>query len=277
MKKIDETKKILTYVVLTYFFSWILIPTASFVGALHNKYYMTAFIILYGFVPMIVALILHKLWYGKNIKKQWAINFHFNKWFFIGWLLPILYAFLTVVISLFFPNCKYNHVISNKFLIWSLVISLIAGGTVNAIVVFGEEAGWRGLIFKYFENKFYSGVIVIGIIWGVWIAPVIYFWRLYYPYHPFLGMAMMILVTILLSFILNYIRIRSKSIIAVCISHGTINAISGIGNVLVVFGDDITKGAFGVAGIISLIIVCLIIFICDIFFREKSIVIPGKI
>ena len=115
------------------------------------------------------------------------------------------------------------------YIFWiSLLEGLVAGLTINAIFGFGEELGWRGLLFKELSYmSFWKSSAIIGFIWGVWHAPLILQGH-NYPQHPLAGVFMMILWCILLSPIFNYIRLRSKSVIAAAIMHGTLNGTAGL-------------------------------------------------
>ncbi len=69
--------------------------------------------------------------------------------------------------------------------LWMLFInSLVAGATINAIAAFEEESGWRGfLLNKLKHQSFIKTSFTIGLIWGVWHAPIILAGH-NYPDHP---------------------------------------------------------------------------------------------
>lgn len=50
----------------------------------------------------------------------------------------------------------------------------MSGATVNLPFMLGEELGWRG--FQFEETKllgFWRSSLLIGVLWGLWHAPVI--------------------------------------------------------------------------------------------------------
>lgn len=56
----------------------------------------------------------------------------------------------------------------------SMVQSVIAGFTVNLPFTFGEELGWRGLLLSETQKSgFLKSNLFIGVVWGLWHAPVI--------------------------------------------------------------------------------------------------------
>jgi membrane protease YdiL (CAAX protease family) len=243
------------------------------------------------FIPTISVLIVQKLIHREKIKSDLLISFKINKWFFVAWLLMPVIMFSTIGINLFFPDVTYNPEMTGLLnrlndiltpeqieqtkksiealpvsLIWiTLLQGLVAGVTVNAVAAFGEELGWRGFLLKAFkEMKFYKASIIIGIIWGIWHAPLILMGH-NYPQHPQIGVFMMVVMCILITPFLLYITIKSKSVIAAAIMHGTMNAVAGISIMAISGGTDLTSGIAGLAGFITLAIFLIVLFIFDRF------------
>jgi len=155
--------------------------------------------------------------------------------------------------------------------VWmSLISGLIAGLTINAVAGFGEELGWRGFLIQQFRNmSFMKASLLTGIIWGFWHAPLILMGH-NYPQFPVAGVFMMTLWCVLLSPLFLYITIKSGSVIAAAVMHGTLNGTAGIAIMLIDGGNDLTVGVTGLAGGISLLIVTAGLFIYDtIISREK--------
>jgi membrane protease YdiL (CAAX protease family) len=157
-------------------------------------------------------------------------------------------------------------------LIWLILIQgLIAGVTINALAAFGEELGWRGFLLNSFrEMKFLKASVIIGFIWGIWHAPLILMGH-NYPQHPQVGVFMMIILSILLTPLLLYITIKSKSVIAAAIMHGTLNATAGISIMAISGGNDLTSGIAGLAGFITLLLFLIILFFFDYFITKDKV------
>jgi membrane protease YdiL (CAAX protease family) len=129
------------------------------------------------------------------------------------------------------------------------------------VAAFGEELGWRGLLQRELLHLgFWKSSAFIGVIWGVWHAPIIIQGH-NYPQHPVAGVAMMTVFTLLLSPILGYVRLKGKSVIAAAIAHGTLNGTAGIPLMVLVGGNDLTVGITGLAGFVVLAAVNLAIFV----------------
>lgn len=119
---------------------------------------------------------------------------------------------------------------------------------------------------------FFKAAIIIGFIWGIYHAPVILM-GYNYPQHPQIGVLMMIIFCILLTPLFLYITIKSKSVIAAAILHGTMNGTYGITLMMTDGGNDLTIGLTGLAGFIALTITLICLFIYDYFISKEKILI----
>jgi len=118
--------------------------------------------------------------------------------------------------------------------------------------------------------RFLKAALIIGFIWGIWHAPLILMGH-NYPQHPRIGVLMMTVFCILLAPIMQYLTIKSKSVIAAAIAHGTFNATAGISIMTVSGGNDLITGMTGIAGFIALFIFVLAIFVYDYFISKEKI------
>jgi len=154
----------------------------------------------------------------------------------------------------------------------ALIQGLIAGPTVNAIAAFGEELGWRGLLLRELEGLgFWKASAIIGVVWGFWHAPLILQGH-NYPEHPWAGVFMMTVMTVLLSPLLSYVTLRAASVIAAAIFHGTFNATAGLAILVVTGGSDLSVGVTGLAGFIALLLANVGLFVFDRGFPSKAVV-----
>jgi membrane protease YdiL (CAAX protease family) len=232
---------------------------------------------------MIMAILVQKVIYGETLKEPLGISFKINRWFLVAWLLPPLLALVTLGVSLLLPGVAYSPDMAGMFErfqatltpeqmtqlraqtaalpihpLWlGLLQGLIAGITINAVAAFGEELGWRGFLQRELaELGFWKSAGLIGLIWGIWHAPLILQGH-NYPEHPVAGVGMMTMWCILLSPVMSYIRLRAKSVIAAAIFHGTLNGTVGLAILLVQGGNDLTVGLTGLAGFVVLALVNL--------------------
>ncbi len=118
-------------------------------------------------------------------------------------------------------------------LITSVTASLYAP-LINMIPAVGEEVGWRGYMQPVLNEKFgrAKGIIIGGIIWGMWHWPVIGF--IGYEYgssyfgFPVTGMLVFCAFTIALGILCNAVYEKSGCIWFPAILHGSINAAATI-------------------------------------------------
>jgi len=281
-------KKSVIFIVITFFFNYLLAILFWALGGNWVGTNVSAFIvgIVYMFIPMTVAIIVQKGIYKKPIKSPLGVSWKFNRWWLVAWLLPPIVAFASFGVSLLLPGVSYSPEMTGFLeryrdvlppeqlqqmqsqvaalpipFVWiSLIQGLIAGITINAVAGFGEELGWRGFL----QNElgylgFWKSSALIGIIWGIWHAPIILQGH-NYPQHPVAGVFMMIGWCLLLGPIFSYVRLKAKSVIAAAIIHGSLNATFGLSIILVKGGNDLLIGGTGLAGFIVLAIINLGIY-----------------
>lgn len=121
----------------------------------------------------------------------------------------------------------------------TFVQALVAGFTINAVVAFGEEYGWRGVLADLLEPLGRWRYALIGVLWGLWHAPII---RLGHNYGPdwAWGIPLMVLWCVPLSYVLGWARERAGSTIAPAIVHGTFNGFAGIFLLVLIGADRLT-------------------------------------
>ncbi len=254
--------------------------------------------IFYMFIPLIATFIL-QLGVYKEPLKDINIIWKWSNWYIVAALLPIVLMFLSLGISLLFPGVVYDPSMSGflenlakklspaqmekslasikpmmkYMMIITLGQALLAGVTVNAVAAFGEEAGWRGFLLSSLKGRnFYVASIIIGLVWGFWHAPVIIQGH-NYPEHPQMGIFMMAVFTMLLTPIMVYLTMKSGSVIAAAVFHGTMNASAGMAIMVIRGGNDLTVGLTGVSGFMALLIINIALFLYDRFVAKEKIII----
>ena len=102
--------------------------------------------------------------------------------------------------------------------------SLVIGPAVNGLFGFGEEFGWRGyLLPKLMPLGKWTAYALVGIIWGLWHAPLILA-GFNYPGFPVLGVLGMIGMTTTFGIYLNEMTLRHRSSILAGWMHGAFNS-----------------------------------------------------
>lgn len=120
------------------------------------------------------------------------------------------------------PSLSIEVLIAFQFL------NVLVGSAINLVPALGEELGWRGwLLPKLLRYGQVEAIVVSGLIWGVWHAPLILL-GYNYPMAPgWLGIIMMTGMCILIGAVFGWLRLRSDSVWPAAMAHGTFNAAAG--------------------------------------------------
>jgi len=290
-----RAKKILIFIGLTFLLDWSMVYIFMALGGSAEGLMILG--MAYMFIPMIVTIIVQKAIFKEEVNKPLGISFNMNPWFFVAWFLPVIIAFAAMGVSLLFPGISFTPDMSGFFNslkgaltpeqmdqarqqlaampahpIWlGVIASLIAGTTVNAVLGFGEELGWRGFLLKELSFMgFWKSSALIGLIWGIWHAPLVLLgWN--YPQHPQVGVLIMVAWCVIMAPLFSYIRIKGHSVIAASIFHGTINAVPALSIIMISGGDDLTVGITGLAGFIVFIVLDTLVFVFDRFITKEPV------
>ena len=143
------------------------------------------------------------------------------------------------------------------YLLVNSLQALLLAPILNALFCFGEEFGWRAyLLPKLMPLGGRRAVLLSGIIWGLWHAPVIAMGHNYgfgYFGAPWTGILLMTVFTVASAAFLSWAVLRAGSVWPAVIGHAAINGISALG-VLVLLGSPDTLlgpapvGIIGMAG-----------------------------
>jgi len=257
----------------------------------------TAFAAAYMLLPAVCAAAL-QIVHGERPFHGMNVSFRLNRWFIIAGIVPFVYSFMALGINLLFPNVSLSiayegylariagsltaqqmELVTQQlsrfppavFLLIQIANAIIAAYTINAVFGLGEELGWRGYLLSALKGrKFLPASLIIGVVWGLWHFPLILVGH-NYPQHPAAGVGMMVVYCVLLTPMMVYIVIKSKSVITAAIFHGANNAIAGIAVLYVVGGSDITNGVTGIAGFIALLVVNVGFYIYDRYVTRENI------
>lgn len=138
------------------------------------------------------------------------------------------------------------------------------------VIAFGEEYGWRGYLqSELFKLGRVRGVLLLGVIWGVWHWPVILM-GYNYPGHPLLGMLLFVLFSTASSIVLGYAVLKSGSVLLASYLHAFMNTVLQI-----IFGlgfapfDSVFSFDIGIYGIATMAVIVLLI-LRDPIWRGKG-------
>jgi len=275
-------KNIAVFTALAFALIWSFAAIFRLCGGEYESIYGLLFASACMFVPLLTVLIMQLINREKpfsNCGIRWKVNF----WWFFGWLLMPVISILALAVSCLMPGIGFST--SNEmmaavtsqlgaamptvevtpFLAGAITVvsGLFTGITFNALFSFGEEIGWRGWLLRQFKGaRFLTASVMIGVIWGFWHAPLILMGH-NYPSNPVAGVFMMVAMCVALTPILQYVRLKSRSVIVAAIMHGTLNAVAGLTILYVTGYNEFLAGCTGVAGILVMLAADLCLFLYD--------------
>lgn len=168
-----------------------------------------------------------------------------KKYYFWAWLIPLILVVITGVLTWVFKLGVFDRelpliqemiqqlpegsgISPRTLLVVQLAASLTLAPLFNTLFALGEELGWRGyLLPKLLPLGEKKALVISGVVWGVWHAPVILQGH-NYPQSPRLGAGMMVIFTLLLGIFLGWLYLKTKSPWAPALAHGTINAVASL-------------------------------------------------
>ena len=286
-----DTKRLIIFLVLVFAITWAL--EFFVVYPISEKYGYGKNIVAQGivaammFVPALCVLATRLLTKEGFKNSRLAVNFKDGRWkpYVAAWLLPSLLcsvgavAYFLIYPDRFDPTHSYiiqqsaemgvtltPEQMENKVVI-GIIVAVLMAPLLNVVTCFGEEWGWRGYMMPKLRKKikFLPAVLIGGIIWGLWHAPIIALGHNYgtdYAGAPWLGIAMMCLFCIALGTLFTWWSERAGSVWPAVIGHGAVNGFAAAPMYFIAENNHTLLGPTG-AGLIggSAIIIAAIVVI----------------
>jgi len=192
----------------------------------------------------VMVLVLAPILFGVTYGLTWAFGLGRPDWSLASFerLLPLGLPSDLLSVGL-------TAVITNVFL-----LSVVISPFINVVFAFGEEFAWRGFLLpKLLPLGPGRALLVSGLVWGIWHAPLVYAGFNYsghYPGHPWLGMALMTIFTTLVGAFIGGLGLAYGSVYLAAFAHGAIDSqVYGIWRALFADSDPVTGGVFGLTGL----------------------------
>ncbi|GGO73222.1 CPBP family intramembrane glutamic endopeptidase [Nonomuraea cavernae] len=132
-----------------------------------------------------------------------------------------------------------------------LVIAVVVGPLLNAIPSLGEEWGWRGWLLPRLvaSRGVAGGLLLSGVIWGLWHAPLTLLGYNYPGLGPWAAL-FFVGFCVLAGVLFGWLRLRSGSVWPAVVAHGSLNAVAPA---LLLLGDAAAPPDPVVAGLTGLV------------------------
>lgn len=218
-----------------------------------------------GSVTAITSLIGTILLFALNMKPNWRTDLEKAKlglgnlrhYLVYGGFLAVFLtigAFLDLYTGLGFnPNTDTNALVFGA--LNALVLGPVIGLTTG---VFGEEYGWRIYLQDLLVERYGKqiGVILLGVIWGLWHGLVVFVgWT--YPGYGLTGVLIFVLFTTILGTLLSHATFASGTVWVAAFVHAINNGYVTYTLSLVTFNDPVLNFRFGIYGLAILAVLIL--------------------
>lgn len=248
-------------------------------------------VLTYMWAPAIAALVVQ--YRHRSTVRGMGIRLGSIRWLLVAWLIPLPLVACTLVIAIALPGTEFTtdpiifllelgvpesdaeealetfETIPIPLWILLLIGGLQAGITINAVAAFGEELGWRGLLLAEIAVfGFWKASFIIGLLWGIWHAPIIALGH-NFPNQPMLGIVVMTGATVTLSPLYTYVTVRARSVLAPSVLHGTFNAIAPL-SLMYVAGNTLLTSPVGLAGIVAAALIVVSCYVHDRVFASPN-------
>ncbi len=274
-KKVDF-RRVAIFLIFAFAISWTIGFLLDIFQIGIDSFYGSILVLLFMWGPAISGFLVLLFWTEEKFLSEFKKYLGFSagkfnkKWTLLAWLAPLVILFIMLGIGLLIPDIGFSGSIQ-KFSM-SIVQLLIAGLTINALAAFGEEFGWRAILLDEVSVLgFWKASVIIGVIWGVWHAPLI-LWGYYFPGNTALGLLVMLTFTITFAHVFTYFTARSKNVIASSFLHGSFNSLAPLAFVFLTGAGELIIGPDGLIGILGVFIFLVLVCIThDRFIAEESV------
>jgi uncharacterized protein len=243
-----ERKPIAAFLIIAFIFSWILflLPlTLASLDTQTRQYASLGLVSLGMWGPGIAALISTKFVAKQPIKTLGLNKLGPRRFYLWAWLLPLVIVIFTGLLTVLFGVAEFDRNLTvitesmknapgaNDISPWVVIlaqigIAIFLAPFLNVLFALGEEIGWRGFLLSRLEPLGqWKAILITGVIWGIWHAPVIVQGQ-NYPGYPIAGIFMMVVFCVLLGAILAWLYFNTRSPWVAALGHGAVNAIAGL-------------------------------------------------
>ncbi len=150
-----------------------------------------------------------------------------------------------------------------------VIQALPAGVTFNLLLALATELGWRGFLFKEVQGGFWRRSFLIGLAEAAFLAPIAGLgWSFDQP-----GIVNALLVigwAVVASPAMVYIRVRSRSVIAVAAFRGTMWALAAVASDLGPFAYAAARPFYGWTGTAGMVVLLALFAIHDRFAMDPE-------
>ena len=233
-------------------------------------------LVVIGFVSIIVL----------NLKKGWRddlklsrLSFGKRQGFYVYFPLIFIALFaVSVYLNLFFGLGAPVKQTDSMTLLLTIIQTVLLTIVLGWPLYFGEEYGWRAYLQDRMIGIFGSikGVVWVGVIWGLWHAPVIAM-GYNYPGEPILGVITMTFFTVVIGIYYSFAVFKTGSVWIAVLLHIITNTVVPLLLTYIAYAvDPIFSFGLGVYGIAFLAIPALLMLKSDVWESKEALIKRGE-
>lgn len=247
-------KRLVIFLILAFFPFYIIIPVMySYYGepifVSENETVIVANYVVgvFGMIIPSIAHIITRLVTKEGFKNTYlGLNTKGKMGYFIASAaVPLAYSFISMVLIwlIFSGETGLSGLFSAADNTTAgLLLLQFSYSVICFFPAFGEEWGWRGYMMPKLLELMPkpAAVIVGGVIWGLWHAPLTVVGHNFgvdYPGYPFVGIGLMCLMCTLMNAFLTLITEKTKSVYPAAFCHALNNNLS-FGVMFAIFGSE---------------------------------------
>jgi membrane protease YdiL (CAAX protease family) len=272
-------RHIVIFTALTYALAWgawiVMIPhLGRLLGASHTPDELKApgMVILGMFAPMVAAVIMRRFVSKEGLRGSLGPIRHRWRYFAVALLGPPLVIALVIDLAVGFHAADF-HPGGPNFVVLLLGLALNAL-TLNALMAFGEEYGWRGyLLPKLLPLGEVRAAVIVGVIWGFWHAPLLVAGLNSVRINPYLGVAIFVPTAVAMSLVFTRLFVAAGgSVLVVTLLHASLNAFGDrLGDTKHLVGDPLVVSLSGAIGIAVLGTVAVAVYTIPRLRRRRAV------
>jgi membrane protease YdiL (CAAX protease family) len=283
-----ELKAVALFCVIAFVVSWGIVGAMFLAGLLTGTQALAGKALASLLFPAgtAVAAVATVYWWKQRVDAaSLGFTFRHSHWLLLAWLCPALVALLTLLICKFIPDLSLSFDPSAHPLAANAdeqmrkdfeaakstppalrFIAYFTGSLFMATLLYlvfrvAEEIGWRGLLLRLLAPfGFWRASILVGILAGIWSMPLVLLGN-FYPEHPQQGLFLIVALTLLMSPLITFFRLRSGSVAGAAIFTASMAAMTRFVMIPYVSGSDLLYGIPGIAGMVALVIVNVLVVV----------------
>lgn len=289
----NQTKRSNSSLLLFLIFSFVPVWAACFIMLFVRQPVSTTMVAIFAafmFMPAIASILTR--WLQREGFRNMFLKPHFRgnwgKYFLSIFVPPALIFGGAALYFFFFPSMfdaeftvlasagvAQNQAIT--VILFQLLQGILLAPFINLIPCLGEELGWRGYLLPKLLERFSprTAVLITGVIWGVWHAPMIALGHNYgldYVGYPWLGILLMTLFCVAFGAFAAWLSIKTQSAIPAALSHASLNGIASASLLVCKSGYNPLVGPLpmGILAGAPIFILGVILFLSKRAFLPKS-------